>query len=134
VDTEFVEQISDNDTVFNATWNWSNNPSSVHAFPNINLNSDLLPLQLSNLSALNASVSWFMTPSENPSGSLDTIDAAADVVFDMFLDPDQATANSTTLPKYEIMVWIAAFGGKKPIGYNSSITNAPMYNLGGTNL
>jgi Glycosyl hydrolase family 12 len=75
-----------------------------------------------------------MTPSDNFNEDLDVIDAAADVVVDMFLDPNQETANSTTLPKYEIMVWIAAFGGKKPIGYNSSLTNLPTYSLGGTNL
>jgi xyloglucan-specific endo-beta-1,4-glucanase len=75
-----------------------------------------------------------MTPSDNFNEDLDVIDAAADVVVDMFLDPNQETANSTTLPKYEIMVWIAAFGGKKPIGYNSSLTNLPTYSLGGANL
>lgn len=55
-----------------------------------------------------------MNPSFSSVENLDTIDAAANVVVDMFLDTDPTTANSTTLPKYEVMIWIAAYGGKKP--------------------
>lgn len=55
-----------------------------------------------------------MSPSSSKFQDLDTIDAAANVVIDMFLDNDPTKANSTTLPQYEVMIWIAAFGGKKP--------------------
>ncbi|KAF8859736.1 concanavalin A-like lectin/glucanase [Acephala macrosclerotiorum] len=119
-------------TEFNATWGWSNNPTLVHAFPNIKLQSDLLPLQLSNLGQLNISASWSMAPSSNSVDNLDTIDAQANVVVDMFLDPNPVTANSTTLPKYEVMIWMAAYGGKKPIGFSSSIKYPPTHNLSET--
>ncbi|KAE8444317.1 hypothetical protein EG329_000627 [Mollisiaceae sp. DMI_Dod_QoI] len=119
-------------TEFNATWKWSDNPTSVHAFPNIKLQSDQLPLQLSNLSHLNISASWSMFPSSSSDVSLDAIDAAANVVVDMFLDQDPVTANSTTLPKYEVMIWIGAFGGKKPIGFSSKIKHPPTHSLNGT--
>ena len=125
--------ISDNDTVFSATWNWNNNPTSVHAFPNINLDSSLLPLQLSSLSALNISATWSMAATRS-SKSLTDVEASADVVVDMFLDPDPTRANSTTLPQYEVMVWIAAFDGRKPIGFSSSIKSPPTVTLNGTDL
>lgn len=127
-------QINKANTEFNATWGWSNNPTLVHAFPNIKLQSDLLPLQLSNLGHLNISASWSMTPSSNSIDNLDAIDAQANVVVDMFLDPDSVTANSTTLPKYEVMIWMAAYGGKKPIGFSSSIKHPPTHNLSETQL
>jgi len=62
-----------------------------------------------------------------------SISASADVVVDMFLDPNEDLANSTTLPQYEVMVWIATIDGRKPIGYNSSLV-APVQNLNHTNL
>jgi hypothetical protein len=132
--TKSQSQVSNDDSVFNATWEWSKNPSLVHAFPNIRLESDQLPIQLSNLSALNIAVSWTMTATESSDGDLAAIDAGANVVVDMFLDPDPLTANSTTLPKYEVMVWMGAFGGKKPIGFNASIENPPTYSMNGTDL
>jgi xyloglucan-specific endo-beta-1,4-glucanase len=130
--TEPQSQVSNEDTVFTATWEWKDNPDLVHAFPNIKLESDLLPIQLSNLSALNIAVTWSMTAEDGQ--DLAVVNAGADVVMDMFLDPDPVSANSTTLPKYEVMVWMGAYGGKKPIGFNSTLENLPTYSLNGTNL
>jgi len=130
--TEPQSQVSDEDTVFTTTWEWKDNPDSVHAFPNIKLESDLLPIQLSNLNALNIAVTWSMAAEDGQ--GLATVDAGADVVVDMFLDLDAVSANSTTLPKYEVMVWMGAYGGKTPIGFNSTLQNLPTYSLNGTNL
>lgn len=55
-----------------------------------------------------------MAPSSRSVQDLTAIDAAANVVVDMFLDPNPVTANSTTLPQYEVMIWMAAYGGKEP--------------------
>jgi hypothetical protein len=98
------------------------------------LDSDLLPISLSNLSALNIEVSWSITASADAGEDLAAIDATADVVVDMFLDLNPVRANSTTLPQYEVMVWMATFGGKTPIGFNSSIGKPPSYSVGGTEL
>ncbi len=76
-----------------------------------------------------------MNPTRSQFGNdLGVVDAGANVVFDMFLDPEATISTSTTLPKYEVMVWIGAFGDKKPIGFNSSIQNPPTQNLGSTQL
>jgi len=127
-------QINPANTEFDATWEWSDNATLVHAFPNIKLQSDLLPLQLSNLSHLNISAWWSTTPSSSSVEDLAAVDAAANVVVDMFLDLDAVAANSTTLPKYEVMIWMASYGGKKPIGFSSSIKNPPTHVLNGTQL
>lgn len=58
-----------------------------------------------------------MAPSSEFARNLETIDAAANVVVDMFLDVNSTIANSTTLPQYEVMVWMAAYGDKKPSKY-----------------
>lgn len=55
-----------------------------------------------------------MTPESASVANLSIIDVAADVVVDMFLDPNPQTANSTTMPKYEVMIWFATFGGRTP--------------------
>lgn len=121
--------VSSDDSVFNATWQWSKNPTVVHSFPNIRLNSTLLPIQLSDLAALEIAASWSMAPSSSNVQDLAAIDAAANVVVDMFLDPDPTKANSTTLPKYEVMVWIGSLGDKRPIGFSSSIKHPPTFSL-----
>jgi len=127
----YTHQISEEESVFNSTWKWTDNPDSVHSFPNINLNTKELPIQLSNLQALNVKASWTMEPSDpSKSQNLSAISASADVIVDMFFDPDRTTANSTTKPKYEVMVWLAEFGGKKPIGYSSSIQNPGKQKVG----
>lgn len=87
------------------------------------------------MSALNITASWTMAPSKKEKGpDLSAINAAANVIVDMFLDPDKSIANSTTLPQYEVMIWIGSFDGKRPIGYDSSIPNPPQQTIGLTNL
>ena len=123
-----LSKISKDETVFNATWEWTTNPESVHSYPNIKLNSRLLPLRLSNLSSLNISASWTMAPASS-SKIHEELDTAANVMIDLFMDSNPISPNSTTLPKYEIMIWLAEFGGKRPIGFSSSIKNPPTYHL-----
>lgn len=124
--------VSNDDTVFSSTWSWTNASDLVHAFPNIQLESTLLPIQLSGLTSLNIGATWAMAASGGGVQTLASIDAGADVVVDMFMDLDPIKANSTTLPANEVMVWIGAFGGKMPIGFNASITNLPTFTLNGT--
>jgi len=125
------------DTVFNATWSWSANSSLVHSYPNIQLESALLPLRLSDLQSLNASMQWTMSPTISPSSDfessgLEAIQAKANVAFDSFLDVDQVSANSTTTATYEIMIWIGTIGSAKPIGYSTSSAISGKLSLGKT--
>ncbi|RDW82739.1 hypothetical protein BP6252_03851 [Coleophoma cylindrospora] len=132
-----------NSTSFSATWQWagtSYNATTVHSFPNINLNSDVLPIQLSNLSSLKLDLSWSMTPGEvanatstTTASSLAAIDVRADVALDLWLDDSPTSAQSATYAGTEVMVWQAAYGGVSPIGYTSSVSaTAPTLKVGGT--
>jgi len=72
-----------------------------------------------------------MAPSSG-SGSLSSIQASADVVIDMFLDPSWVTAmSSTTKPMYEVMVWMGQYGYANAIGANLT-KSPPTYQLNGT--
>jgi xyloglucan-specific endo-beta-1,4-glucanase len=121
------------DTSFSAEWSWTKNQDNVHAFPNIKLASTTFPVQLLNLTKLAVGVDWTMAPSDG-SSSLSSIQASADVVIDMFLDPSWVTAmSSTTKPLYEVMVWMGQYGYANAIGANLTKT-PPTYKLNGTTL
>jgi xyloglucan-specific endo-beta-1,4-glucanase len=116
-------KVNNDDTQFNVTWQWKKNQDAVHAFPNVKMYSSQLPVQLKNLSSLNFEAEWSMAPSASSEGDLAAITASADVVMDMFLDPDMTKSQSTTLPEFEVMVWMGQYGFANPIGHNS--TKAP---------
>lgn len=57
---------------------------------------------------MNLAASWSVTPSDD--------NVTENVVYDMFIDEDATTSGSTTDAKYEIMIWIGAFGQPWPLG------------------
>jgi xyloglucan-specific endo-beta-1,4-glucanase len=114
---------------------WKNNASSVHSFPNINLNSAILPLRLDNLETLNVTASWSIAPTDEKKGvKLSSLHTAADVVIDMFLDTNIDNAASKTNAAFEVMVWIGSFGGRTPIGWDTTFIDPPTQNLSSTSL
>jgi hypothetical protein len=136
--------VSNDSHGFNATWNWWKNGHSVHSFPHAQLNSELLPVQLSYLSSLQIGANWTMNPSDDLSPSYDQGSWAPDdnsedtieanVALDLFLDPDRQRANVTKLPMYEIMVWFTAGPGVEPIGWSKSVPDGHSYTLNNTKL
>jgi hypothetical protein len=81
-------------------------------------------LLLSNLTSLSLSAMWSMYAGEYSSYArgfdatgLSNVMAIANVAVDMFLDPDPANAKSTTLTRFEVMVWYGEIGGITPIGF-----------------
>ncbi len=116
------DSLKANTTSFSVTWTWEDSPEKVHSYPNVNLNSPLLPIPLQNVSACNIDAVWSIAPGSEPEkgtngDGLNKAGAITNVALDFFLDPDRVRAKSTTKPKYEIMIWFTAFGGVKPIGY-----------------
>lgn len=103
--------VLDDGESFEVIWKWAAHATETHAFPNVQLNTLLFPLLMSDLESLNLQASWTMLP----------VDSAtrANVVFDMFVDPEKSVASSTTSTvdsKYEIMIWIGAYGDPWPLG------------------
>jgi hypothetical protein len=128
-------QINPTGTVFNATWQWAENPQKAHSFPNIDINSAILPMLLSDLTNLRIRVTWDMFPSEPQYATLDATDVVANAVVDMFIDADSARASTYGKAAWELMVWLGMYGNKYPLGYYEFMDPpAPTMELGGVNL
>ncbi|KAF2752903.1 concanavalin A-like lectin/glucanase [Pseudovirgaria hyperparasitica] len=118
---------------FIAEWRWQSSPPRVHAYPHIQLNSDVLPVSIANLSQLDLSLEWAMKPSslieglsDDPTTSpnadaLDAIGIEANVVMDLFCDADANRSRTPAKQRYEIMVWLGRFGrASEPIGMDQA--------------
>lgn len=66
-------------------------------------------MTIANITNLTLAASWNMSSSP---------DIMADVALDMFADSNKIAALSAQKASYEIMVWLATFGGSTPLGYN----------------
>ena len=112
----------------------------MHSYPNIGLLSPQLPFRVSNLASLNVTVAWSMSAARNSSSSgsnqygggsqsatesyapyidasaIDKLNVSTNGAFDMFLDSDPGKATDTTVAKYEVMIWLGAFGSSQPFG------------------
>jgi len=136
------EPTSTNVTSFNATWEWSAtgaNSTTVHSFPNVNLNSRVLPIQLWNIGQVNLGASWTIAPAASTVSKTMPSDLAksgvvTNVALDLFLDADQTKATSATEASREIMIWLASYGGVDPIGWKSVTKYAPTAKVDGTTL
>ncbi|EME47064.1 glycoside hydrolase family 12 protein [Dothistroma septosporum NZE10] len=125
----FVCGASPRDVVsFFSLWNWTSSPPAVHAYPNAELRSDLLPLRLGDLLSLQVSASWAFGPAtlsedaRNPNSPEDSTyiqsnNVQANVVLDIFADEDAERSRTPSEQKYEFMVWVGQFGAAaQPVG------------------
>lgn len=95
-----LNTVSDGNVVWSTTWSWSGD-DSVKSYANGELTFD--PVQLSGISSLSTTWSWSYTQTN----------MVGDVAYDAFLSSEA----SITGPKaYELMVWLAAYGGDQPVG------------------
>ena len=110
------------DISFYSLWNWTSQPVTVHAYPNVELKSSNLPLQLRNLASLYISATWDFAPASLPAGTsqdpntepdaseITSNNVQANVVLDVFADPDREKSQTPSKQKYELMVWVGVFG------------------------
>lgn len=93
---------------------------------------------LNNTHTFEVSVGWTYGLGNNVASEVETTALTnsgmkANVAFDLFLDFDQTKASNASSAAYEFMVWLGAFGGAQPLGYET--TQSPMkYMLGGEEL
>lgn len=109
-------------------WNWTSSPPAVHAYPNVELRSDQLPLRLGDLLSLQVSASWAFGPAtfseeaRDPNSPEDLAyiqsnNIQANVVLDVFADVDAEKSRTPSEQKYEFMVWVGQFGtAAQPVG------------------
>jgi hypothetical protein len=118
------------------TWQYPPGPESqpVHAFPNIKLESDVLPAALRGVQHLNIIVQWTYGVGDETAASTDVQALSqnllnSNVAIDMFIDSDQNNAENSTKAKYEVMVWFADFGAAaQPIGQDKGVVSTQVVN------
>ena len=101
---------------FVVDWQWTNNPTQVHAYPNAGLNktaTNPLPIPILSLQSVPVFVNY--TQSITP-------DLMSNAAIDMFFDDSAMNATSSTEARYEMMVWFGRYGAINPI----SSSNAPI--------
>ncbi|KAK5467734.1 hypothetical protein LTS15_000707 [Exophiala xenobiotica] len=122
------------------TWQFPQGPDTqpVHAFSNIQIDesNNIFPVEISNIQEINIATVWaYGVGDERPETSnvadLTAAELNANVAVDMFIDSNQHAATSTVDAKYEVMVWLAAFGAStQPIGLEQGAVKTQ--DIGGT--
>jgi hypothetical protein len=125
---------------FSVTWQYPPGPENapVHAFPNIKVESSVLPAGLRSLELVNFELQWTYGVGNEAAASTDVQQLTdnlvnANVAIDMFVDSDPTNAQSSTKAQYEIMVWFADFGSAaQPLGLDQGVVSTQV--LDGTTL
>jgi hypothetical protein len=107
------------------SWQYPPGPQDdpVHAFPNIQVDTDVLPAIVNSISKVDIDIEWSYGVGNETTKASSSADLTADklntnVAFDMFIDSDKTAAQNPAKAKFELMVWLAAFGGStQPIGF-----------------
>ncbi|KAG2524035.1 hypothetical protein BBO99_00005377 [Phytophthora kernoviae] len=94
-----VDKISDSRVAWHTSYSWSSAPTEVKSFSNVAL--IFTPKQIKNIKSIPSKMKY----SYSYSGTL-----IADVSYDLFTSSTAAGNN-----EYEIMIWLAAYGGAGPI-------------------
>lgn len=110
----------------------------VHSFPSVILNSNVMPVVVSNLTSITIDASWAIVPepsdeTETNSTMLASLDTVADVALDMFLDEDPLTSSNASGATTEVMVWQSAYGNLKPLGWDTISADPPVRELSAVN-
>lgn len=82
-------------------WSWSGGSNGVKTYPNAV--ASCTPGKLSTLKTMKSAWAWSYTGTN----------MVANVAYDLF-----TSSSPTGKYEYEIMVWLAQYGGVKPISYN----------------
>jgi hypothetical protein len=115
---------------FMVSWQYPPGPEDdpVHAFPNIQIDTDVLPATVNSISKVDIDLQWTYgvgneTTTPSSSADLTADDLNANVAIDMFIDSDKTTAQNPSKAQFELMVWFAAFGAStQPIGFGTPVS------------
>ncbi|KAK7424057.1 hypothetical protein QQX98_000667 [Neonectria punicea] len=97
------ESINSGSVVWSTSWTWAGGSNQVKSYSNVALES--VNKQLSAISSIPSTWKWTQTGSN----------LVADVAYDLWLAPSVGANN-----QYEIMIWLAAYGGAGPISSTGS--------------
>ncbi|KAM3420685.1 hypothetical protein BST61_g3939 [Cercospora zeina] len=104
-----VDKASGTEIAWHATWTWARGSGRVKSYPNAVVK--YTPNKLATLNSMKSNWSW------KYSGT----DLVTNVAYDLF-----TSSSPTATNEYEIMVWLAAFGGAGPISANYGSDGKPV--------
>ncbi|KAI8623315.1 concanavalin A-like lectin/glucanase domain-containing protein [Xylariaceae sp. FL1651] len=107
----YIDSISGSGVSWHVQWQWSGGQNNVKSYPNSGR--QLSPKKLvSQIGSIPTSVSWNYDNTNN---------LRADVAYDLFTasDPNHSTSSGD----YELMIWLARYGGVQPIGSQIATVN-----------
>lgn len=121
---------------FMVSWQYPVGPvdDPVHAFPNIQIDTDVLPATIDSISKVDIDLEWSYGVGNETTTASSLADLTADslntnVAIDMFIDSDKTAAQDPAKAKFELMVWFAAFGGStQPIGFGAGPVSTQILN------
>ncbi|KAK6071472.1 xyloglucan-specific endo-beta-1,4-glucanase A [Seiridium cupressi] len=99
----YFDSLSGSSVAWHTSWTWAGGSSSVKSYSNVALES--VNKQLTAVSSIPSTWKWTQTGT----------DIVADVAYDLWLAPTSGGTNA-----YEIMIWLAAYGGAGPISSTGS--------------
>jgi len=99
----YFTSLSGNTVAWSTSWTWEGGAGDVKSYSNVALED--VNKQLSAVSTIPSTWKWTYTGS----------DIVADVSYDLWLAPTSGGTNA-----YEIMIWLAAYGGAGPISATGS--------------
>ncbi|PGH14016.1 hypothetical protein AJ79_03285 [Helicocarpus griseus UAMH5409] len=109
---------SGNGIAFSSDWTWQGNPNNVKSF--IYANRMFTRRPVSDINSLPTTVQWSYN---------DTTDMRGNVAYDIFTHPDPEHTNSNG--EYELMIWLADYGGIWPITESPTGTPVEQVTLAG---
>ncbi|CAZ84847.1 unnamed protein product [Tuber melanosporum] len=105
-----LDSASGKSVAWHTTWSWTSGHANIKSFPNANL--VFTPKTVANIRSMKSTMKYSYTG---------TTGAVANVAYDLFTSK---TAGSD-ICEYEVMIWLAAYGGAGPISSTGSPIAAP---------
>ncbi|GFF27405.1 endoglucanase-1 [Aspergillus udagawae] len=105
----YVDSISNSGVAWHTTWTWSGGDNQVKSYANSQV--ALTKKHVSQIGSIPTTVQW----------SYDNTNIRADVAYDLFTAAD--INHVTYSGDYELMIWLARYGGVQPIGSRIGTAN-----------
>ncbi|KAA8912972.1 concanavalin A-like lectin/glucanase domain-containing protein [Sphaerosporella brunnea] len=114
-----------NETGFTSTWTWPpSSPPALNSYPHAHSLSTQLPVQISNLNTVWLYAVWTYgvgngTVNNTDTAGVERAGMKAFVAAELFIDADQARSADPGDAATKVAIWLAAYGGVLPAGYDS---------------
>lgn len=111
---------------------------NTRSYPHVKFGSPLFPYEIKNISSLNFTAEWALSPTNKSEVGVDAAgvtqaECVGNVALDIWADADPARAANETVAGIEIMIWFGVLGPAWPLGWDKKVTRfhqqVGVYNL-----